>query len=55
MAFWNVVVSSRISFSTEVEAETEDEAREKGWEAWTNCDIGDMEFWDTHVSDVYQD
>lgn len=33
MASWNVVVSSRVSFSIEVAAETESEAREKAMQA----------------------
>lgn len=55
MALYNVIVSSRVSFSTEVEAESEAEARKKALDAWADCDMSEMEFWDTKVSDVYQD
>lgn len=55
MAIYNVVVDSRVSFSTEVEAANEDEAREKAMSAWRDCDVSEMEFWDTQVSDVWQD
>lgn len=55
MAFYNVIVSSRVSYSTEVEADSESEAREKALREWQDCDVSEMEFWDTHVDDVYQD
>lgn len=55
MAVYNVVVSSRVSFSTEVEADNETEAREKAMNAWRDCDLSEMEFWDTYVSDVCPD
>ena len=55
MAFYNVVISSRVSYSTEVEADSEGEAREKALQEWQDCDVSAMEFWDTHVDDVYQD
>lgn len=56
MAFYNVLVSSRVSYSTEVEADSEGEAREKALQEWRDCgDVSEMEFWDTYVADVYQD
>lgn len=55
MAFYNVAISSRVSYSTEVEADSEEEAREKALLEWNDCDVSEMEFCDTHVTDVYQD
>lgn len=55
MAFYNVLISSRVSYSTEVEADSEGEARKIALQEWKDCDISEMEFWDTHVADVYQD
>lgn len=55
MASYNVVISSRVSYSTEVEADSEGEAREKALREWQDCDVSEMEFWDTQVDDIYQD
>ena len=55
MALYNVVVSSRVEFSTEVEAANEEEAKKIAMSEWQDCDVSEMEFWDSHVSDVYED
>lgn len=50
MALFDVVVSSRVSFSTEIEANSEAEAKEKAMNAWRDCDQNEMEFRNTFVS-----
>jgi len=55
MAFYNVVISSRVSYSMKVEADSEGEAKEIALQEWKDCDVSEMKFWDTHVTDVYQD
>ena len=55
MAKYNVVIGSRVSYSTEVEANDENEARLKAMDNWGECDISEMEFWDTQVADVWEE
>ncbi len=55
MALYNVNIGSRVSFSTTVEAASEEEAKEKAMDEWRSCDISDMEFFDTNVCDVYEE
>ena len=59
MKIYGVTISSRISYNTQVEADNEEEAKAKALEIWQNSDIEDlecdMEYYDTHVSDVYEE
>ena len=55
MALYNVDISSRISWSTEVEAESEEKAKELAMYEFQDCDVSEMEFWDTHVAYVWTD
>lgn len=55
MARYNVEIESRVTFSTEVEANDENEARLKAMDEWGECDPSEMEFWNTHVTDVWED
>lgn len=55
MAIYNVNISSRVSYSTEVKAASENEARELAMRKWLDCDVSEMEFWDTHVDEVYEE
>ena len=53
MALYNVYISSNVSFDTEIEAESEEEAKMLAMEEWENCDVSEMEFWNTHIADVW--
>ncbi len=55
MAFYNVIIGSRATYTTEVEASSEEEAKQKAMQEWENCwDASEMEFWNTQIVDVYQ-
>ena len=56
MEFYNVQIDSKVSYFTEVEANSEEEAKKKALQEWRDCcHMSEMEFWDTHIVDVSQD
>lgn len=54
MATYNVTVVSQVEFNTEIEASNEEEARKIAMNEWSECDISELEFWNSHISDVYK-
>lgn len=46
---WSVCVSARVSYSTEVEASCELEAKRKAFAEWEDCNIDEMDFLDIDV------
>lgn len=51
---FQVVATSKASYSTEVMAENLAEARKKAREQWLDCDISEIEFYNTEF-DVWED
>lgn len=54
MAFWDITVSAEVVYQTTVEAETEDEARDIAMSNWQNCEDNEMEFYNEHISDIFE-
>lgn len=52
MAFYYASIHADVRFYTEVEADNEDEAREKAMIAWRECDLNEMEFDNEFVSNI---
>ena len=55
MALYNVTIRSDVEFNIEVKAENEEKAREIAMRKWDNCDISEMEFWNSHIEDIYEE
>lgn len=51
---FQVVVSSTVSYSTEVMAENFAEAKKKAEEKWLDCELNEMEFDNTEY-DIWED
>ena len=54
MATYNVTVVSQVEFNTEIEASSEEEARKIAMDEWSECDISELEFWNSHISSIYE-
>lgn len=52
MALYNVNIGSRVSYSTQVEADSEDKARRLAIENWIACEASEMEFFDTEICEI---
>ena len=55
MSTWDISISSKAFYNTVVEAETEDEARNIAMEEWMNCELNEMEFYDTKIVDICEE
>lgn len=55
MGTWYISVISNTIYRTAVEAETEDEAREIAMDEWMNCELNEIEFYDTKIVDICEE
>ena len=54
MATYSVTVISQAEFNTEIEASSEEEARKIAMDEWSECDISELEFWNSHICSIYE-
>ena len=55
MATYEVEVEARVTYITEVEADNESDAKDRGFLKWQDCDLNrdeGVEFWDQRVTNV---
>lgn len=53
--WWNVTIEASVSYEAYVEAENEAEAKDKAMSDYDVCGLEDLTFWNTRITDVYED